>query len=475
MEVSERTKAGVVDAKDRLKLSQFSIIDMTINSWLSRNIVNPIWDIKNNSLRLKRVKELRKLQWKGLEEIEAIQERKLIEIIKYAYKNVPFYRKIYSEQGFNIDHLNSKLDIENLPVVTKNDLRNNLDLFISEETNKNILIHSATGGSTGTALDLYFNKMCQHMRNAADIFSNEWVGAELGDFKLSLWGNPPENKTLKDKIKGKILNPIVYLDTMDLSPDSINNVVKVWDKKTIQVIHGHAHSIFLFAKYLKDQSILDFRPKAIISTSMMLLDNEREIIEGVFACKVTDKYGCEEVGLIACECERHNGLHANIADLYIEFLDNNNSRVNKGEEGKIVITDLNNFAMPLIRYKIEDMGREMDRKCECGRGLPLLYKPSGRVADFLKKADGSMVAGISLIERTLTAIEGIDQMQIIQNDINNIDINIVPGAGYSLESRKKLCEEFNSVFGRKMVLKIHEVENISQDLNGKYRFSICDI
>ena len=82
-----------------------------------------------------------------------------------------------------------------------------------------------------------------------------------------------------------------------------------------------------------------------------------------FGCKVTDRYGCEEVGLIACECERHAGLHLNIEHLYIEFLRPDGSPAASGEEGAIVITDLLNHGMPFIRYRIEDVGVPTERRC----------------------------------------------------------------------------------------------------------------
>ena len=121
---------------------------------------------------------------------------------------------------------------------------------------------------------------------------------------------------------------------------------------------------------------------------MMLLSNERRKIENVFGIKVTDRYGCEEVGLIASECEEHSGMHLNIEHLFVEFVKNDGFLADPGELGKIVLTDLTNRAMPLIRYQVEDVGVATDRKCACGRGLPIMSSVIGRVADFLIKNDG---------------------------------------------------------------------------------------
>ena len=113
---------------------------------------------------------------------------------------------------------------------------------------------------------------------------------------------------------------------------------------------------YLLARYVLERQIGGLRPRGIISTSMMLLANERQVIEAAFQCKVTDRYGSEEVALIACECELHQGMHLNIEHLYIEFLREDGAAAAPGEDGMIVITDLVNHGMPFIRYRIEDVG-----------------------------------------------------------------------------------------------------------------------
>jgi Coenzyme F390 synthetase len=149
----------------------------------------------------------------------------------------------------------------------------------------------------------------------------------------------------------------------------------------------------------------------------MLLENERKVIESVFGAPVTNRYGCEEVGLIASECEIHQGLHLNAEHVLVEFIREDGAPAAPGEEGSIVLTDFMNRGMPLIRYAVGDMGVPSDRKCECGRGLPLMERLTGRTADSLKRRDGSRVAGISLVEKTLTAFPGIGQLQIIQEGL----------------------------------------------------------
>jgi phenylacetate-CoA ligase len=272
-----------------------------------------------------------------------------------------------------------------------------------------------------------------------------------------------------------LLDRTIYLDTMNLNDQSLGAFVEKWRQENPRAIFGHAHSIYLFARYVLEQGHMDLRPKSIVATSMMLLDNEREIIEQAFGCKVTNRYGCEEVGLIACECEKHRGMHLNLPHLVVELLDANDQPVKPGEPGKIVVTDLNNFAMPLIRYRVEDVGVYSARQCECGRQLPILERLEGRVADFLKLPEGGQVAGISLVERTLTKVPGIEQMQLVQNSLNEVVINRVKGQDYSDKTDALLLEAMREVFNENVTLTIQDVSNIPQEPSGKYRFSICKV
>ncbi|WP_417522102.1 phenylacetate--CoA ligase family protein, partial [Marinobacter sp.] len=315
-------------------------------------------------------------------------------LLTYAETHSPYYRALFQQHGIKASDIRTLKDIEQIPVTTKQAIRNGGEKFISDEFEKTNLISAKTGGSTGVSLNLYFDDTCQEKRNAAQLMADRWSGWDLGMKRASVWGNPPVPDSVKQKLRHNLLDRTIYLDTMDLNNRSMSAFVSRWRKEKPGAVFGHAHSIFIFAKYLLQENITDLRPQGIVATSMMLLEHERATIEKAFDCQVTNRYGCEEVGLIACECDQHSGMHINVPHVYVEFLDGNNNPVAPGEPGKIVVTDLNNFAMPLIRYRVEDVGVYSDQTCKCGRGFPLLEKLEGRVADFLRLPNGGQVAGI---------------------------------------------------------------------------------
>lgn len=444
-------------------------------STLSRRLFYPLWDLWDESIRMKELRRLEKTQWLTESQLRDAQWEKLIKIVRYAHAYSPYYRKRFVERSIDVAQIVSQEQFRNLPVLTKEDIQNRADQMICDGYAKGKLVSAKTGGSTGKALKLYFDKQCEEMRNAAAIRSDRWAGWELGMKRAGIWGNPPVADTIKKKIRDGLHDRMIFLDTMNMNPETILQFVNSCRRYQPRVIYGHSHSIYMLAKYLEDRGIIDLRPVGVISTSMMLLPHEREVIEKVFLCRVTNRYGCEEVGLIACECEEHNGMHLNADHLYVEFIREDGMPARPGEEGKIVVTDLLNQGMPLIRYRVEDVGVPSNRRCPCGRGLPLMERVSGRVADFLKKKDGSQVAGVSLVERTVTAIKGIGQMQIVQEKIDHLVLNVVRMDEYNAVSERALLSEFASVFGKEVTIHLNYMDNIRQEPSGKYRFSICKI
>lgn len=421
--------------------------------------------------------------WKKLEDSQYLPEDilrqkqwiKFKEIINYAYQHNKYYKYLFDRAEVEPDDIQGPDDITKLPIITKGDIRSNCNALISKGYEKAKLLRSKTGGSTGTSLEIFKTEKCQELKNACARRSDRWAGWEPGEPIGAVWGNPTYPTSIKDRLRNWLIFPYIYLDTLNLNERSVVRFAQKWEKVRPTLLFGHSHSLYLLALYLKNLKINAIVPKSIISTSMMLMPHERRVIEKVFGVKVFDRYGCEEVSLIASECERHKGMHINIEHIFVEFIKPDGSYAKPGEEGAIVVTDLLNRAMPFIRYRVEDIGVPSARRCSCGRGLPLMEKVIGRIADFLVRKDGGLVAGVSIIEKTLTAIPGIKQMQIIQDTIDDIVVNIVKELSFSENSEKRLINELKKVLGSSVNICTVFVEKINQEKSGKYRFSISHV
>lgn len=446
-----------------------------LSGWLSRRLVHPLWDLKDRSERLKTLRELEATQWLSEAELRQRQWDRLIRMLTYAYDNCDYYKALFDRQGVTVSSLSGSGDVRRIPVLTKKDIQSHTDRLIARPYRRELLQPAKTGGSTGTSLLVFADRRAVEMRAAATIRSDRWARCELGDKRAAIWGNPDPCRTLKSRVRNLLLDRLTFLDTMNLSDDAMLEFVARWRGFEPAGIFGHSRSIYIFARFLERRGIGDLRPRSIISTSMMLLPMEREVIERVFECKVTDRYGCEEVGLIACECERHRGLHVNVDHLYVELVRGDGSPAHPGEEGQVVLTDLLNEGMPLIRYRVEDVAVASTRRCDCGRGLPLLERVTGRLGDFLVRRDGSLVAGVSLVERTLTAVAGLEQLQIVQEGLSEFRLHAVRMPGYGDDSERQLVGALREVFGADIRVRVDYGPSLPQQRSGKYRFAICKV
>ncbi len=444
-------------------------------SIIRRNIVDPLHSLYTKSPKYTYWKELENTQFLTQGKLKELQWQRLKDIITYVYKNNTFYRERFYGAGFSPADLNSVQDLKKIPVLYKKEVRENTFQMFSDGYTADQLMQFKTGGSTGKPLKIFITEECSEKRNALARRHDRWSGWKVGDAIGAAWGNPPLEDNFLVELKRRLIEPYIYFDTMQVSDSLVHKFAEDWIKWKPTLLFGHAHSIFILAKYIEKLQIIDIAPQAIVSSSMMLLPHERKYIEHIFGVPVTNRYGCEEVSLIASECEQHTGMHLNIEHLFIEILNDKGEDVMPGETGKVVVTDLMNRAMPFIRYSVEDMAVLSNKTCPCGRGLPLIETVLGRTADFLVKKDGTRIAGISIIENTLTHIPGIAQMQIIQNSIDDIQLNIVPEKSFSKHNKNELIRYFNQLFGLNKGTHVLLVEKIKPEPSGKFRFSISNV
>jgi len=442
---------------------------------VSRRLIWPLWEWDNRTRVLPALRTLERTQWLSADELRQRQWLRLVALVDEAYRHCRYYRETFDAHGFHPRQLSSLADFDRIPVLTKRIIQDAGDALFHDAYPRGALILAKTGGSTGQALRVYADWNCRDLRNAAAIRSDRWAGWDLGMRRAALWGNPPVAKTAKQKLRAALRDRIVYFDTMNMSDRSMSDFVAVWRRDRPELLFGHAHSLYIWAKWLHRAGIDDLRPRGIVSTSMVLMPSERAVIEQVFDCPVTDRYGCEEVGLIGCECERHDGMHINSDHVYVEFLRDDGSAAAPGEPANLVVTDLVNRGMPLIRYAIEDVAAARAGKCPCGRGLPLMESVVGRTADFLVRPDGSLVAGVSLVERTLTAFGGIDQLQLVQQSTAELVLNVVRGRDYSADTERGLRSEMLAVFGPSVTCRFNYADRLAQQPSWKYRFAICNV
>lgn len=208
-----------------------------------------------------------------------------------------------------------------------------------------------------------------------------------------------------------------------------------------------------------------------MTTGEPLLAGQRRLFEDVFGCPVFDCYGSRECGQHACECEAHDGMHINAECLHLEF-ERGGKPVATGESGEILITDFENYGMPFIRYRIEDMGVAIASPCNCGRTLPRMAMHAGRISDFVvSPADGSYVLGAALCHYLIAEGPDVGQLQVVQDAHDHLTIRVKKSNSQALAS-EHVQNVIANMFHGAMRLTLEEVEAIPHETSGKYRFCI---
>ena len=442
---------------------------------LNRKLFQPLMTWRSGSRHLRYLRELERTQFDDPEVIRTRQELAVKKLLIHAYETVPFYRQRFEEIGFHPSDFRKLDDLCQLPILTKKDLRNAGDRLLSDAFKGKKLHLKKTSGSTGVPLSIQVNPESVQWKTACTIRSDEWSGWRRGSRVAKVWGNPEyRQQGWKGWLRNRIVDRAIYLDTLDLDEQKLEGFVKSLRKHRPGLIFGHAHSLYLLAKYTLKHAPESIRPDGIISTAMILHDWQRETIEEAFSCPVTNRYGCEEVSLIASECEEHHGLHVNSDSLYAEVLPD--SRLGHDfRTGFLTVTDLTNLAMPLIRYQVGDVVIQSREACPCGRGLPLLERVMGREADFILTPAGKLISGISLTENFALQIPGTAQIQLVQESRTLLRLRIVPSAEFNDESRREIALQMLKLFGHEMRHEVELVDMIPQEPSGKYRFCISKV
>jgi phenylacetate-CoA ligase len=309
-------------------------------------------------------------------------------------------------------------------------------------------------------------------RKASTLRHNGWAGLRPGDWQISLWGSRLDQGrpvTWADHIRNLLLYRTVTLNTARIADADWLKFVDEIRRKKPRAMVAYTQAAVLFARYIQQHKIEDVQIDSIITTAEMLLPGQRELLEEVFGGKVFNRYGCREVSVVASECEFHRGMHVNAEALLVEIVTGEGT---PGKAGRILVTDLLNYSMPLIRYEIGDVGEWADEQnCPCGRHLPLLADVQGRITDFLVLPDGRRISGpaLTLIVSDLSAVR---QVQFVQKSPGVIILRVVPGVKYGPATEQELRKRMSLYLGDSVTLQIGLAESIASEISGKYRFVV---
>jgi phenylacetate-CoA ligase len=447
---------------------------MNLHATLVRKVFYPLalWR-SGDAGQLRWLGEFERTQHLSADELTSLRLSRLQALLRHAYEQCQFYRERMEGAGLHPRELRSLDDLRALPALEKGDIQREGERMVARDWPRDDLLPNQTGGSTGTPIRFFAGNDRRRSRAAALIRHNRWAGWDVGDRVALLWGASRDRprQDWRARLRRSLLRQPLWLDTAHVTEESLARFHKALLRYRPHVIQAYARSALLMAQYLEGRGLQPWRPPSMVTSAEVLEPDERAQIERVFGCPVFNRYGCREVSVIASECAAHQGMHVMAEGLYVEIVVGDRP-AKPGEMGSILVTDLLNLAMPMIRYRIGDMGSWEEGDCPCGRKLPRLRQVHGRVTDFIVGVDGRLVSGVFLATYLVAHRPSLGQVQIRQDQPGEVIYRVRPGRGFSApEDRGYLESTSRRYLGETIRVSWELVDELAAEPSGKFLFS----
>lgn len=403
------------------------------------------------------------------------QEKHLENLLLHAYRNVPYYNRIFKEIGIVNNGTLDLSKFDKIPILTKKIIRS--EKLISKDYKTRKYYYNSSGGSTGVPTkfiqDIYYKRW---YLATIQYYYQDMLGIdEMNVKKIVLWGLPrdsfKEHFELGDRLSTWLTNT-TFLNSFRMTKGDMERYIKIINSRRPDLIRGYASAIYEICKYAEEANLSIHTPKILVSSAETLRDEMREKIESVFGTKLYNFYGSRETASLAGEC-KCGLMHIFMFNNHIEILDNHDQPVHEGESGKIIVTNLHNYSMPFIRYEIGDAAVLGPKKCKCGNNLPTLKKVAGRLEENFIREDGNIVLGYFFVH-LFGVIHNrgfISKFQVIQEDYKKIRILIVPEFEISDLEKRNIEDKIKTAMGKDCEIIWDFVEDIPKTKSGKYLYT----
>jgi len=416
-----------------------------------------------------------RLLW-SQEKLKQHQWQKLQELLAFCWVNIPYYKKTWQSIGISsVEQIDSLEVFSTLPILTKDDVRNNYNELVSLSS-KSTNIKKSTGGSTGQPFHFELNMESHEDRLAIAWRGYKEVGADLGTKAVYLWGvsvgNVSKFRKVKEALYHRFFNNYM-LNSFEMNVSNIHEYVDKINRIKPTAIVSYVNPLYEMAKYIIKNNIKMHQPKTIVTGAEALYDYQVNAIQHAFGCNVHNTYGCREFMLISSECKKQKGLHINIDQLIVETINRSGESVME-ESGDIIITDLTNYGMPLIRYQNGDCATLTEEQCDCGNPLPIMNSGDGRKLDIIKCPNGQLLPG-ELFPHMFKDYPWISMFQVVQDQLDEIEVKIVLSENEKSPDFTPIEKIINQYSGGSLHINFNIVDDIPLTPSGKRRVTVCKV
>lgn len=415
--------------------------------------------------------ELELTQYFDEDKMREWQNKRLSLLVHHAYKNVPYYSRMFKKLRISPSDIKDVEDLKKLPLLTKEDVRNSLEDLVDKNISRFFLHKAFSSGTLGKPLKLYRDLYSINFENAVLWRQKKWGGINFHDRIAVVRDEAIVPFDIKKPPFWRYSLPEkkLFISVDHLSKKNTFYYVKALQDFKPAAIEAEPSSLYILSKFIKEEKISLCLPslKAIFTSSEMLLSKHREAIEEIFGVHIYDFYGNVERVIAIGTCE-HNNYHVIPEYGITEFLPID------GKAGKmeIVGTGLHNYAMPLLRYRIGDIVQLSNSDCKCGRKFKLVREVEGRLSDCFACRDGRLITGFYHV---LAGVENIIDSQIIQEDFDRIRIKFVPSEKISTKDKDKIIRNVRKYVDQEVEVILEETSEILKKGIDKFRPFISNV
>jgi len=417
------------------------------------------------------LKELQASQHWPPERLEALRLERLKRTIAQAYDHTPYWREVMDGHGIRPADIQSLDDVRRFPILDKATVRQRREEMVWRDEGRRLAL-VRTSGSTNEALQFYTSSTREAHINAARMRGHEWIGIRRGQREMYFWGSPVE-LSRQDRLK-RVRDWLVndgLTDGFAITPDRVRRYFDFWRRWRPLCIFGYPCSFVLMATMAGPQGIdltqlKDHGLEVICTTSEILGEVNRKIIEEAFGVSVYDSYGLRETGLVGHEC-RHKTMHCTDEQFILETIDPQTLQPCEGE-GELVITNIMGPAMPTIRYRTGDIVTLSSEPCPCGLSLSSITISGGRVADFVVTGNRVWIPGYAFIY-ICRSVPGIVKFQVVQQRMGLLDVRLVVDDRFPPDGVGRVATAVRQRIQSDDEVAVHVVDDIQPAPSGKYR------
>ena len=433
---------------------------------LLRHALFPALDVLNRTEIARTLAFLERSQWSSAADLAALQDAKLDAILAWAGTEAPFYREHWRRASADRRATSAYPALDGMPIVTKEDLRPHLAEFPVRAYRGRVLTLK-TSGSTGEPMTYLRSAEQESWFWALRFRMWQWGGYVLGEPYLTL--NLNSRTALKKRLQDVLLRCAYH--GFNANQHDVDAVLRDFRRQGIRHLVGYASSLYLLCRAIRERGAAVPRLRTVLATGDTLFPHYRETIEDVLGVGVVDYYGAGGEGFhLASQCEWRGEYHLHPENAVVEVL-RDGRPARPGELGEVVVTQLDNRAMPLVRYATRDLAvPSASTSCPCGRQLALLDSVQGRVPDVVFAPDGSALV-VHFFTILFEHLPGIRQFQIVQRETDRIEASVVPAADYARGAvEMRVRDAVARATHGSLAVDFRYVDDIPLSRSGKRRF-----